>query len=297
MSAFLDAAEQLLKGANEPMTAMQLTDRAIRDGLIQTSGLTPAQTMKAKLSTDIRRNGSRSRFMRTEAGRFGLRMWKGRLAEHHAKRFVPSLLDEDVLVFPISVLPRFVPIPGVVRGDIRSEELLGECYPMRRREAETRFDVVQLISVFLLHFGDKYLTYKRSRRLPEARLHHTHSIAFGGHLNPEDAPPLLDITVPDVGFSLIQRELGEEVKLPEAPTITYVGLLYDTQREVSKQHLGLVYDVRMASQEFAIGERGFLIDPQFETIASINSRIDEFENWTQVLVDFLRESRWQRTSR
>jgi len=85
---------------------------------------------------------------------------------------------------------------------------------------------------------------------------------------------------------LIIRELGEEIKLPKEPPpqIVYRGLIYDDAREVSRQHLGVVYDVHLASEAFEIGERGFLIDARFETVDEIAARLDAFENWSELLL-------------
>jgi len=58
-----------------------------------------------------------------------------------------------------------------------------------------------------------------------------------------------------------------------------------TPLEVSKQHLGLVYDVLASSPAFEIGERGFLMNPKYETIEEIDRRRDDFENWSLLLID------------
>jgi predicted NUDIX family phosphoesterase len=243
--------------------------------------------MKSKLSTDILRLGGKSRFMRTEKGQFALREWKNRLGEHVADRYQKALFDEDIVVFPAGSLARYVPGVGIHSGDFDHRALLGECCPMNRIAAEQDFSVIQLVSVFVVHYRDLYLTYKRARRLPESRLHGYYSIAFGGHLNPDDVKPLLNIFDPRVGEPLILRELGEELKLmpAEMPELSYVGLLYDNSRAVSKQHLGIVYDVFLRSENFEIGERGFLMDAKFETMHQIRTRLDEFENWSQLIVE------------
>ncbi len=246
--------------------------------------MTPSQTMKSKLSTDIRVKRDDSRFMRTAAGLFGLRLWKNARGEYIAKRFAASLMDEDVLVFPRGSLRRYGLSPGLHPGPVAARELLGECIPMKRRVAEDETSFIQLVSVFVLRYGQLYLTYKRSRRLPETRLHGTHSIALGGHLNPDDAPPLLNIFDPEFGQALLVRELSEEVRLSYVPELVYRGLLYDDARPVSRQHLGLVYDVILQSPDYAIGERGFLIDPRFETADEIHQHIEDFENWSVLLL-------------
>src|SRR5207245_5244347 len=142
MGYFLDAARQSLEALGRPASAKELTELAIDHGWLVSQGRTPAQTMKSKLSTDIRTHRDDSLFMRTSAGLFGLRWWKGSLGEFHAKRFVASLLDEDVLVFPRQSLTKYIPGAGIYTSPIASRELLSECVPMQRRIAEDHATVV-----------------------------------------------------------------------------------------------------------------------------------------------------------
>ena len=293
MAEFLKAAYDVLKNRQEPLTAREIASIATREHRLRTSGRTPWQTMKSKLSTDILRLGDRSLFMRTGKGQFALREWSKRLAEHVADRYQKALFDEDIVVFPADPLSRYVPGVGIHSNSFDRDALLEECRPMRRREAEETLSVIQLVSVFVVHYGERYLTYKRTRRLPESRLHGCYSIAFGGHLNPDDISRLLNIFDPGLGGPLLERELGEELRLRvgDITDITYRGLLYDDSRPVSRQHLGIAYDVFLRTEEFKIGERGFLMDAKFETLDQIFARIQTFENWSQLIADVERKAR------
>jgi predicted NUDIX family phosphoesterase len=137
--------------------------------------------------------------------------------------------------------------------------------------------------------ASKFLTYKRSKRLPESRLHGFYSVAFGGHLNPEDVLHMFNIFDPQQSEAWLDRELREELRLEEkgnrVTSMNYVGLLYDDSQPVSRQHLGLVYKVMLASDQYDIGERGFLMDSKFESLAEIRGRLSEFENWSILLVN------------
>ncbi len=292
MGVFLKAAYEVLHITRKPLTAPEIVEAARALSLLNTSGKTPEQTMKSKLATNILKNGDQSRFMRAAKGRFALREWKGEYPEHIADRYQKALFDEDIIVFPATSLRRYVPVDGLYCGIFNKQELYNECQPMRRREAEENFSVIQLVSVFVIRYDDQYLTYKRTKRLPESRLHGVYSLGFGGHLNPSDLTPLLNIFDPAVG--LLERELREEVKFESlgSTDISYRGLIYDTSRDVSKQHLGLVYYVLASSPAFEIGERGFLMDPKYETLEEINRRRDHFENWSLLLID--EEIRWKR---
>ena len=285
--SFLDAAEQVLRRAGTPLTPKDIVARATECGLLETSGATPSQTLKAKLSTDILRRRDRSRFMRTEKNEFGLRAWKSDYTEYIARRYKKALLDEEIVVFPHDVLLDLVDGPGLHRlTHDATETLLQSTSAMQRRQAEEDYSVVQLVSAFLVLLGDgRIATYKRTRRLPESRLHGFYSLLFGGHLNPDDVPPLFSIFDPEAGQVFIQRELSEELRLSKSPTLHYVGAIYDTAREVSRQHLGVLYEVHVPDgATIAIGERGFLQQLRFETPAEIEARCDEFENWSLMVL-------------
>jgi len=290
---FIKAAFEVLKREMHPLTAREITDIAMREGRLRSSGKTPWQTMKSKLSTEILSHGAESPFMRAEEGKFSLREWKGRYPEHIAPRFQKALFDEDIVVFPSASLRRYVPHVGLCTNEFDRDALLRECRPMRRREAEEDTTVIQLVSVFVVQFQNRFLTYKRTKRLPESRLHGYYSLAFGGHLNPDDLRPLLNIFDPDLAAPLLLRELGEELRLDPraAPSMEYRGLLYDDSRDVSKQHLGITYDVFLDSSQFEIGERGFLMDAKFETLQQVVSRQEEFENWSWILIREAQECR------
>jgi predicted NUDIX family phosphoesterase len=287
MGVFLRAAYDVLKLEGRPLSAQEITATAIQKGLLATDGRTPSQTMKAKLSVEILRNGEQSLFKRSEKARFALREW-AEIGEHVADRYQKALFDEDIVVFPSELRSVYVPKVGLNRGALDSEGLLAECFPMRRRTAEEDPSVIQLISVFVVRSRDRILTYKRSKRLPESRLHGFYSIAFGGHLNPEDVLHMFNIFDPEQSHAWLTRELYEELRLNDkenqVAALNYVGLLYDDSMPVSRQHLGLVYDVALSSDRFAIGERGFLVDPKFETLDEIRKRISDFENLSVILV-------------
>ena len=68
----LDAAEQVLRDAREPLHYRDLTKRMLDHGLWTTRGKTPWETVNARLAVDIRGRGEDSRFRRTAPGMFTL---------------------------------------------------------------------------------------------------------------------------------------------------------------------------------------------------------------------------------
>jgi predicted NUDIX family phosphoesterase len=292
MGHFLDVARRVLLVGNKPLSPEEITEIGLKNGWLITRGKTPAESMRARLSTDILDKRDKSAFMRTASGTFGLRVWARREPEYVAPRFKKSLLEEDIVVFPANSLRKYVHGRGLFTTPPRDRKsLIAELRPMRRSLAEKDFSVIQLVSAFIVRFEGRYLTYKRTKRLPESRLHGYYSIPFGGHLNPEDILPLFDIFDPEVAYLMLNRELEEELRLPNSkiPKLVYVGLLYDNSREVSTQHLGVVYDLCLESPTYVIGERGFLMDAKFETLDEMENRRNDFENWSWIILDYEKE--------
>jgi hypothetical protein len=69
---FLDAAYQILKGMDQPMSAEEITQQAHDRGLLVTRGKTPAATMSASLYMDIKEKRSTSRFIQVGPNRFSV---------------------------------------------------------------------------------------------------------------------------------------------------------------------------------------------------------------------------------
>lgn len=55
-SSYLSAAVQVLRDAAKPLTAAEITDEALRRGLISPAGKTPRSTMSAQLYVAVRDN-------------------------------------------------------------------------------------------------------------------------------------------------------------------------------------------------------------------------------------------------
>jgi len=75
--SFREAALQVLAAAPLDslfdLTVQQITEIAIRRGLISTVGKTPAASMGARIYVDIKRRGDRSPFVQVGPARFSLR--------------------------------------------------------------------------------------------------------------------------------------------------------------------------------------------------------------------------------
>ena len=76
--SFTDAAEFVFRRGGRPMSAREVTEIALAEGLIVTRGKTPASTMGANFHLEGLRKakrGRKGRFVRFEKGKWGLREW------------------------------------------------------------------------------------------------------------------------------------------------------------------------------------------------------------------------------
>jgi len=72
MGMFKIAAIKILRKSKESLHYTEITNRAIDQNLIETSGATPALTMNAQITTDIKSRKEKSAFVRIKPGIFGL---------------------------------------------------------------------------------------------------------------------------------------------------------------------------------------------------------------------------------
>jgi len=73
--SFAEAARQILEQARKPLTAEEITRIALEHEMISTTGKTPLATMCARLYVDIKNRGDKSKFVKVNRGKFGLREW------------------------------------------------------------------------------------------------------------------------------------------------------------------------------------------------------------------------------
>ena len=281
-NTFLSAAEFVLRELQRPLSSRALFVEAERRGLIQSKGLAPHKTMNARLSEDIK-NNSQSMFMRTFHGQFGLREWASEIPEFATAPRKLNPMDENILVIPrsdftsiiSSVIPQgdFYPIP--------LSELLSRAVSKKRAVIEEDNGFVQIISLFHIVKGSDVLTYKRTSRLPEARLHHRRSINFGGHLQDLDRAPLFEHSQPDELELFFTRELFEELRfLDNFSSPRYVGSIHSDVDAFSLRHVGVCFQVTTESDRIESNEPGFHVSVEFKTINEVAGNAKDYDEWT-----------------
>src|SRR5258708_36365436 len=174
----------------------------------------------------------------------------------HVDRYLPSLLDRENNFF------------------------------VARSSAETDPSLKQIIPYALIVADGQILRYRRGKSSGEQRLVAKYSIGIGGHMNDQDEGLFaLDHQAYLAG---VQREIDEEIQIPNPRSHRIVGLINDDSTEVGQVHLGVVHVVQLPTavatkRESAITEIGFL------TPAELLAERDSLEGWSQICLDHLKE--------
>jgi predicted NUDIX family phosphoesterase len=140
----------------------------------------------------------------------------------------------------------------------------------------------QIIPYVVLRQGGQVFHYLRGQGAGEKRLRALRSIGVGGHINPGDGGD-------DPYRQGLLREIHEEVFLDTTYQETCLGLINDDSTPVGQVHLGIVHvfdleapNVRRREQE--------LTEAGFAPIAELVGRKEEFETWSQFVLEALVEA-------
>ena len=82
------------------------------------------------------------------------------------------------------------------------------------------------------------------------------------------------------------RELEEEVSIECNGQQRIVGLIYDSSTEVGRVHLGIVHIMQLSSCKVQTREE-HLEESGFQSVETIQSELDNFENWSQLCIKHL----------
>lgn len=249
--------------------------------LVEIGGSTPHKTLNARLSEDIIKHGLASRFVRTAQGRFSVRdmQWEPEVVVP-ARSIAP--LHEVIKVLNLEKLGRLlVQTAGRPLYEVDRTALVASSTLCLRMEAEERYDIAQIIPSFVIKRQSELLSFIRTRKLPEARLHRTKSINFGGHLQADDFPELFahDQNIVD---AFLMRELFEELEFSGEINASFLGALYLTDTPFERQHVGLVYLINIphTTQVRSI-EPGFHANLQFEPIEVLLQNLTDLDSWSR----------------
>jgi len=299
MSEFLIVAQKVLAEKGEPMRPKDIVEFAFRNKLFSdnVAGKTPHQTMKAKLSVDIRRHGSSSKFIRTAPGRFFLReLIDGRRGQYDALPLMPPNEANRILVFPSKLLDTFGRFQGVTKNwkRIARSLLTPSCFYMNRLAAESDNDHKQILTYIMVRKDDRLLAYKRGTfNRVEDFLKGAQCIGFGGHVSEKD---LNLFSSDDLGLieSAI-RELKEELDLPASDlqrlysghNLRVVGVLNDDSSLVGRRHFAFILEYTVSENPLWFhpkrGEKS-ITQLRWLNLESPDFSLWNFEYWSQLCI-------------
>lgn len=181
----------------------------------------------------------------------------------------------------------------------------------RRGDVETDTSLLQPIPYCIVFCGStkRILSYKRSKKGGETRLHDMYSIGFGGHININDVKNALkEVDEKDphvIGYRCpirlgAYRELEEELSLTRDDMQVlqlFKWYIYDDTSEVSSVHIGLPYlclvnkeaDIKLAEDT--------AIELQWLDFDALNDADLNFESWSSIAISKLTTSKLGRETK
>lgn len=287
---FLRAAFQALHVETKPLKAEQIVQIAKEIGILRSSGRTPTNTMRARLSDDIRVKGGDSLFQRVGANRFGLREWN--LGEYHARPFQKELPNETTVCVAGNI-GQTLRMEGIGYKEIPTEffKYLSDRKNLQyisRRDAEATTVRKQLIAYVWLETADgKVLSYRRGKYSSAHRtlLLGRQSVGFGGHVLRQDAESLFGSS--DAGlYQAAVREISEELKAKISFDIKPVGMIWDESSFEGQKHIGIA--MRGVIPQHAVatdhGREQSINQVQLLTKAQLWEAYHAMEFWSQLLI-------------
>ncbi|UDI78070.1 NUDIX domain-containing protein [Staphylococcus taiwanensis] len=202
-----------------------------------------------------------------------------------------SKFDEQIIVVPRKIL--FENESNAFNGFLSKNDAQGESifntfseYEVKRRgDMEEDPSYKQLISYCLLeNEKNELLVYKRLSGGGESRLHGQSSIGVGGHMNDVVGAGSIN----EILRVNAQRELEEEVGLSEADSqnMEYIGFINDDTNEVGEVHIGVVFKIKVNSNDVEVRETDTLKIQWIEK--ELIDDYDSFETWSALILKDLK---------
>lgn len=189
---------------------------------------------------------------------------------------------EKVLCFPGKLLDNLGMFRGVLQGSAMKPYVQEILKPenlsyIDRTQAENDPSWKQLIPYCVLLRGFNVFRYQRTPKGGESRLHGKWSLGVGGHINPEDGQP-----GERAYAQAFQRELLEEVHLPDSTYSSIMGLIYDQSDAVGRVHFGIVHFIQVGSGALEFHDPALGLG-HFDTPGNVRQDIELFENWSKLI--------------
>jgi predicted NUDIX family phosphoesterase/dephospho-CoA kinase len=297
MGRFLTIARTILLQEGRALRVTEIIELAReKDYLHFSGGETPHQTIKARISDDIKRKKERSDFMRVGKGLFALRDFD--LKEYDAIPHIKRISQkESVLVIKTSLLQNLGLFNGVkIKGFEKYGKLIFDkrsTFFMPRLKAEKDISHKQILSYILIEKNNRLLRFVRGVYTnAHSMLRGSLCIGFGGHVQDHDLN-LFETLHNDNGyFNSVKRELLEELKIPESSitpkTFKIIGVLNDDSSEVGKSHFAIIHkldlnSIRIPDAKKLKGEKS-INQLTFVPINELGNDFEKYEYWSKLCI-------------
>lgn len=190
-------------------------------------------------------------------------------------------IGERVLVVDDDTFDEAGSFVGFKKDDLGGfyKKILSRVKYVGREDAETNDAWKQIIPYVIMHHKDKYLVLKRLPKSEEKRLHNAYSFGVGGHINPIDSAS----EGADVIEKGMKREIAEEVQA-EIKKIKLVGFVYDDSNDVSRHHIGFIYDAELFDEKVEVLESDQL-EALFVKREELPAYINGKESWAEIVYE------------
>lgn len=153
-----------------------------------------------------------------------------------------------------------------------------------------------IIPYILIEQDGKYLSYQRTSKSGESRLHGSYSIGFGGHIDIGDVVTQnsnQQINLLETIFKSATRETTEELSINFNTdvlnsTFEIFGFLNDDSNEVGLVHFGLVLKLRLKSGINISSPENQIDLKGFKTIDELYQTNTDYENWSNALIHYMK---------
>ena len=297
MGKFLNIARTILLQEKRPLRVKEIIDIAKEKGYLDFSGGdTPDQTIKARISEDIKRKKDNSDFKRVAKGLFALRNYEGK--EYDAHPFAKKISQkEQVLVFKVEKLKQVGLFNGIKTNGFRKylKVILNKrnTFFMSRLKAEKDTVHKQILSYIIVEKNHKILRFVRGVYTNvHTMLRGSFCVGFGGHVQDHDYD-LFELLENDNGYlNSVKRELLEELKIPEVSinkkNLEVIGILNDDSTELGKSHFAIIHklkldNVRLPTVKKLKGEKS-INQLEFLSINELGYDFEKYEFWSKLCI-------------
>lgn len=198
-----------------------------------------------------------------------------------------SLKTENILVVPtIQFEQKYLDSTFNIIDYTHLNEIIKNFVFKTRYKMEEDSSFKQIIPyVIIVNEKNEILTYQRSGKSGENRLHNMYSIGVGGHLDENKENE--DETGIEVYLDGMIREIEEELNIKTHRDDFHIkATIYDDSNDVGRVHFGVVSFLHVDSQIFTHdGEMDILVNREFLSLDELSNRYDSLENWSKIIIE------------